>query len=32
LSGGLVDRFLTALIGAIIISIVSLLASWFLPD
>ncbi len=32
LDGGFFDRFLTALVGAIIISIVSLLASWFLPD
>jgi len=32
LTGGFFERFLTAIIAAIIISIVSVVASWLLPD
>jgi uncharacterized membrane protein YvlD (DUF360 family) len=32
LEGGIFSSFLTAFIGAIIISIISTVLSWFLPD
>lgn len=32
LSGGMFENFLTAFVGAIIISVISLVLSWFLPD
>jgi putative membrane protein len=32
IAGGIIDGFLTALLGGIIISIVSTVLSWFLPD
>jgi uncharacterized membrane protein YvlD (DUF360 family) len=32
IEGGIVTGFLTALVGSIMISIVSTVLSWFLPD